>query len=117
MRPNDLGCEQERPNHTLVQQVHGDLALVSSASLSILPRKGLVLDLAQPYKTHTEAQIPPERSYVSRSGIIIVGEFAHDKYCALGRPHLQMNQFLLKQITMQITKILWCKSMVNLLQL
>ena len=51
LRPNDLGCEQERPDHTLVQQ-HGDLALVSSASLSILQLKGLVLDLA-----HTEAQI------------------------------------------------------------
>jgi hypothetical protein len=52
LRPNDLGCEQERPDHTLVQQ-HGDLALVSSASqLSLLQLKGLVLDLA-----HTETQI------------------------------------------------------------
>jgi hypothetical protein len=53
-------------------------------------------------------------TYESLPGIIITSQFAGYKYCALGRPYLQINQFFLKQITMQINRILWCESMVNL---
>jgi hypothetical protein len=68
LRPNELGCEQERPDHTLVQQ-HGDLALVSSASLSILQLKGLlVLDLRGPH-----AELRASQTYASWSRHIFHG--------------------------------------------
>ena len=33
-------------------------------------------------------------------------KFSDRKYCSIGKIHLQINQFLLKQITMQIPQIL-----------
>ena len=51
---------------------------------------------------------------IALPGIIITCRSAGYKILCVRPPYLQTNQFYLKQITIQITRIPWCESMVNL---